>query len=148
MKKSIRNLIRKQLESQRKKMAQTLRLSMFQSLINLSPTRITPLEKAIKTAIDMISSNLSIDPLPRRPNHSLTDASCTVSFFFSIPFFDRKASLGASRGDLGPSRPVLGSSGPFLGRSWDLLAPLGVVLGSCWAVLGRSWSPLTPPVAS
>ena len=38
------------------KMAQTLRLSMFQSLRGLSATQITSPKKAIKTAIDMISS--------------------------------------------------------------------------------------------
>ena len=60
IKKSIRNLIRKQLESRRKKMAQTLCLSMFQSLINVSGPQMRSPKKAIKTAIDMISSYLSI----------------------------------------------------------------------------------------
>ena len=58
--KSIRNLIRKQAESRRKKMTQTLRLSMFQSLTRLAGNWMRALEKAIKTAIDMISSYLSI----------------------------------------------------------------------------------------
>ena len=48
------------------------------------------LEKAIKTAIDMISSYLSIDPLPRRPNHALIDFKFSSfdssSKPFSIPF--------------------------------------------------------------
>ena len=60
IKKSIRNLIRKQAESRRKNMAQTLRLSMFQSLTRVAATRMRSPQKAIKTAIDMISSYLSI----------------------------------------------------------------------------------------
>ena len=65
------------------KMAQTLRLSMFQSLRGVSGNQMKSLEKAIKTAIDMISSYLSIylsiDSLPRRPNHNLTAVSFQVS---------------------------------------------------------------------
>ena len=49
-------------------MALELRLSMFQSLINVSETQIQAPKKAINFAIDMISSYLSIDSLPRRPN--------------------------------------------------------------------------------
>ena len=118
-KKSIRNLMRKQAESRRKKMAQTLRLSMFQDFINLSGTRMTSPKKVIKTAIDMISSYLSIDSLPRRPNHNLRDASFQVSK---------------------PLRP------PFDTFFDANLAP-GLVLGSSWAILGRSWGTPGPPWA-
>ena len=47
-------------ESRRPKMAQTLRLSMFQSLIKPNGTQMTPPKKAIKTTIDMISSYVYI----------------------------------------------------------------------------------------
>ena len=42
------------------KMAQTLRLPMFQSLMRLSGTQMQPPQKAIKTAFDMISSYIYI----------------------------------------------------------------------------------------
>ena len=58
--KSIRKSIRNRAGSGSAKNALELRLSMFQSWINLSGNRLRALEKAIKTAIDMISSYLSI----------------------------------------------------------------------------------------
>ena len=60
--KSIQNLIRNRAESRQKKIALELRLSMFQSLITPSATQMQSLEKAIKTAIDMISSHLLTRP--------------------------------------------------------------------------------------
>ena len=72
IKKSIRKSIRNRAGSRRKKMAQTLRLSMFQSLTRVAATQIQSDSKSIDTAFDMISSYLSIDSLPRRPNHNLT----------------------------------------------------------------------------
>ena len=58
--KSIRNLTRKQAESRRKKMAQTLRLSMFQSLTGGAATQIRPPLKCIDIAIEGISSYIYI----------------------------------------------------------------------------------------
>ena len=56
IKKSIRNLIRKQAESRREKMAQTLRLSMFQSLTGPAASQIQADSKSIETAFEVISS--------------------------------------------------------------------------------------------
>ena len=58
--KAIRNLMRKQAESRRKKMAQTLRLSMFQSLTGVAGNQIRADSKSIETAFEVISSHLSI----------------------------------------------------------------------------------------
>ena len=80
----------------------------------------------------MISSHLSIDPLPRRPNHSLTDSIFPVSFLFDTSVVIKKPSLEASRGDLGPSEPLLG-------RSWTLLGGLGRLQGWFGEVPGASW---------
>ena len=108
---------------------------MFPSLTGLSGTWITALEKAIKTAIDMISSYLSIDSLPRRPNHSLAAVSFQVSrplrFLFDT-FFDEKLILAAILGDLGA---ILGGLGAVVGRSWAVLGGLGAVLGRSWGLL-------------
>ena len=52
--------MRKQAESRRKKMAQTLRLSMFQSLTGPAGTQIQADSKSIETAFDMISSYIYI----------------------------------------------------------------------------------------
>ena len=68
-----------------------LRLSMFQSLRMGAGTQIQADSKSIDTGFDVISSYLYIDPLPRRPNHYLTDlifASFeSLSKPFSTPFF-------------------------------------------------------------
>ena len=60
IKNAIRNLIRKQAESRRKKMAQTLRLSMFQSLTKPAAKQIQPDSKSIDTAFEVISSYIYI----------------------------------------------------------------------------------------
>ena len=60
--KSIRNLMRKQAESRRKKMAQTLRLSMFQSWTKRAANQIRADSKSIETAFEVISSHLLTRP--------------------------------------------------------------------------------------
>ena len=52
---------------------------------------------------------LSIDFLPRRPNHDLTHLSFQVSLLFDI-FFDQKLVLARSWGLLGASSPRLAAS--------------------------------------
>ena len=110
----------------------------------------TPLEKVIKTAFDMISSYI-LTSLPRRPNHNLTATSFQVAKplrFLFRHLFRRKLGLGVILGGL---RVVLGDLGAILGG-------LGVVFGGSWRILGRSWAGLgrswgvlvspSPPAAS
>ena len=81
-----------------------------------------------------------LDPLPRRPNHSLTNMSFPVSLLFDT-FFDQKLVLGLLGVALGPLEPLLGSSWDLLGRSWTLLGRswggLGPLLGRPGRLLGR-----------
>ena len=70
---------KKRVKFGRKKVDLSLRLSRFQSLRNVTATQMGPDSKSIEPAIEVISSYLSIDPLPRRPNHDLTYSSLPAS---------------------------------------------------------------------
>ena len=105
-----------------------------------------PLEKAIKTAIDMISSYLSIylsiDPLPRRPHHSLTDSSLQFRNIFDTffdTFFDQKCVLGLLGVPSKPSWAVLGSPWGTFGPSWAVLGGSGGSPGVPWEAPGAPW---------
>ena len=78
-----------------------------------------------------LSVYLSIDSLPRRPNHNLTDASFQVSKPLRPPFetfFDANLVPGL----------VLGHLGAVLGYSWTALGDLGSLLGRPGRLLRRS----------
>ena len=79
-----------------------------------------------------LSVYLSIDSLPRRPNHNLKAVSFQVSKplrFLLRHLFLRKLTLGVILGGLGV---VLGDLGAILGG-------LGAVFGRSWGALGGSW---------
>ena len=69
IKKSIRKSIRNRVGSGTARIALELRLPMFQRGRKGAANQIYPAPKTIKTAIDMISSNLSIDPALVTTNH-------------------------------------------------------------------------------
>ena len=79
IKKSIRKSIRNRIGSGSAKMAQTLRLPMSQRGRNPNAYTIRSPSKTTYPLKDLISTPLSIDPLPRRPNHDPTDLSFPVS---------------------------------------------------------------------
>ena len=129
---------------------------MFQRGRKGNGNQIYPAPKTINLAKHLISAPLSIylsiylsiDSLPRRPNHSLTN----LSFPVSTPprnLFRSQTGLGASwngvGGLLGALGGVFGLFWHLLGRSWELLGWSWVVLGGSWTLLASFW---TAPGAS
>ena len=108
-----------------------------------------PPKKAIKTAIDMISSYLLTPCLVALINSREFPGFESSSTPFSTPFSmttwswsDLGRSWGGFWAILGRSWPVLGRSWAILGRSWVVLGRSWTIFGRSWGVLGRSWAAL------
>ena len=90
------------------------------------------------------SIHLSIDCLPRRPNHDLTAVSFQVPFTstpFSTPFSMTTWSwsdLGRSWGGLGRFLERSLDLGAFLDSLWAAFGCLGAVMSGSWSLQGRS----------
>ena len=83
----------------------------------------------------MISTHLSVDSLPRRPNHDLTAVTFQVSKplrFLFRHLFRLNFGLGA----------ILSGLGVVLGDLVAILGGLGVAFGRSWGGLGGSWGGL------